>query len=37
MRPEERPQTQTMVFDMDFTVMQRLEDELKAAIKSVDA
>ena len=35
--PESRPEAQTMVFDMDFTSMQRLEEELKAAIKSVDA
>ena len=35
--PESRPEANTMVFDMDFTSMQRLEEELKAAIKSVDA
>ena len=37
MRPEERSESLTMVFDMDFTMMQRLEEELKSAIKSVDA
>ena len=31
-----RPETQAMVFDIDYTNMQRLEEELKAAIKSVD-
>ena len=34
---ESRPEPSTMIFDMDFTNMQRLEEELKAAIKSVDS
>ena len=35
--PDSVPVPNSMVFDMDFTNMQRLEEELKAAIKSVDA
>ena len=32
----EKPTQQAMVFDMDYTNMKRLQDELQAAIKSVD-
>ena len=35
--PDARAETHTMVFDADMTNMQRLEEELKAALKSVDA
>ena len=34
--PDSVPEPNTIVFDMDYTNMMRLEEELKAAIKSVD-
>lgn len=36
MKLTETPSQQAMVFDMDYTNMKRLQDELQAAIKSVD-
>ena len=33
---DSQPEACSMVFDADFTNMQRLEEELKAAIKSID-
>ena len=32
---QQRPQLNQIVFDVDFTNMQRLEEELRAAVKSV--
>ena len=31
-----KPTNQSLVFDMDYTNMKRLQDELQAALKSVD-
>ena len=34
---QSQPEAVSMVFDSDFTNMQRLEEELRAAIKSVES
>ena len=31
-----KPTTENLVFDLDYTNMMRLQDELQAALKSVD-
>ena len=31
-----KPTTESLVFDLDYTNMMRLQEELQAAIKSVD-